>query len=446
MSQFLWGVATSSYQIEGGSAPSERGRCNWDDFADRPGAVYEGHDALVACDHYGRLDADLDLLAGLGVNCYRFSISWPRLLPGGRGPSAAAPGERFYNRLIDGLLARGIEPMATLFHWDFPSELEREGGWLNPESPRWFEQYAKVAAQCFGDRVRRWITINEPHAYIEGGLAHGRHAPGRMLPLPEVAQAAHHTLLGHGLAVAVLRTHVPQSWITTAPVLICSTPETNSEADIEAARKASFDMPGPGLRVSSFWMDPIYLGRYPEVAFRALGSAMPRVTQGDLKIIGQPLDALGFNLYDASVVRAGPNGAPETVAWGPGRPRTAFGWPVTPEAHDWGVRFAYERYRLPVVITENGLSCRDWVDRQGRVNDAERIDFLERHVEALKRAQASGVPVAGYFHWSLMDNFEWNHGYRERFGLVHVDFETLKRTPKASYYAYRDLIRRSRTD
>lgn len=435
MREFLWGVASSSYQIEGGA--DGRAAANWDQFAERPGAIFEGHNALDASHHMARLEEDLDLLEALGVSAYRFSFSWPRL--GARSEDAA--GVRFYERLIDGLLARKIEPVATLYHWDSPSELEHLGGWRNPDSPTWFADYTERVARRFGDRVRRYLTINEPHAYIEGGLRDGRHAPGHRLPLSEVLAAAHNTLIAHGRAVRVLRAHVSNSWVSAAPVLLAGTPRTNTKEDIEAARKYTFSMPTDRLRVSAFWLDPIYLGRYPEEVWTRFGSAMPAVSPADLELIHQPLDAVGVNLYDAVVVTRGAEGAPAIVPFPPGFPKTAFDWPVTPEAHYWGPKFLHERYGLPVVIAENGLSVRDWIALDGQVHDAERIDFLERHLRALERAASEGVPIDGYFHWTFLDNFEWNHGYKHRFGLVHVDFETGKRTPKSSFFAYRDRIR-----
>lgn len=437
---FLWGVATSSYQIEGDACG--RGVANWDTFGERPGAIFEGHDAEVSAAHVARLDEDLDLLKELGVNAYRFSFSWPRVLPlGRRTPNDS--GLAFYDRLIDGLLGRGIEPVATLFHWDLPDALEREGGFLNELMPSWFAEYTELLARRYGDRVRRFITLNEPHAFIEGGLRQGRHAPGYQLALSLVLRAAHNALLAHGRAVDVLRALVPRSWITAAPVLISSIPESDSEADEEAARALTFSV-GDSLRASAFWMDPLYLGRYPDAALERFGSEMPRFPSSDLEQIGRPLDAVGFNLYDATTARRSLDGSPELVPWPPGAPRTAFNWPVTPEAHYYGPLFAWQRYKMPTIVLENGLSTRDWPALDGRVHDAERVDFIERHVSALWRARARGVPVEGYFHWSFLDNYEWNHGYRERFGLVYVDYPTGRRTPKDSFWSYRALMERYR--
>jgi beta-glucosidase len=435
---FVWGVATASYQIEGGHDADGRGPGNWDVFCERPGSIYEANNGNFACDHYHRLDEDLDLLAGLGVSAYRFGVSWSRLMPEGTG-RVNEKGVAFYNRLIDGLLERKITPYLTLFHWDYPQALEARGGWLNPQSPVWFQEFTKLVADRFGDRVRHYLTLNEPHAFIEGGLRHGRHAPGMTLPLAQVLLAGHHALLAHGLATQTLRANVKNSWITAAPVLISAIPESPTPANIEAARAWTFSMPDDLLRRSAWWMDPTYGRGYPEQGLSQFGEHMPKFTDADLDLIAEPLDAVGFNLYDACTVRAGENGLPEICQEPLGRPRTSFNWSVTPEAHYYGPIFAFERYKLPIVITENGLSNRDWVHLDGQVPDFERVDFIDKHLAELHRA-ASSVPIAGYFHWSLLDNFEWNHGYRERFGLVHVDYKTFQRTPKLSYKHYRSVI------
>jgi beta-glucosidase len=442
---FTWGVATASYQIEGNRRADGAGRCNWDTFCQRPDAVYEGHTGESACNHYQLYQDDLRLLSDLGVTSYRFSVCWPRVLPEGTGPLNPA-GLGFYDRLVDGLLERGITPYVTLFHWDYPQALEDRGGWLNSRSPHWFAEYVTHVAKHLGDRVKHWFTLNEPHAPIDGGLREGRHAPGLTLPMSEVLRAAHHTLLAHGLGTQVLRAEVKGSWVAMAPVLLCATPHRDTLEDIEAARAFTFSMSGKTLRTTTWWMDPVFGKGYPEDGLRQFGSSMPQVSAAELDLIAQPLDAVGFNLYDSPVVQADAEGRPQVIPPPVGAPRTAFNWPITPQGHFYGPKFAYERYGKPVLITENGLSCRDYVHRDGSVPDAARIDFIQGHLEELSRAHQSGVPVLGYFHWSLLDNFEWNHGYRERFGLVHVDYQTLKRTKKASFFAYRDIIREHRSE
>lgn len=439
---FVWGVATASYQIEGAQSEDGRGPGNWDVFCERPGNIYEGNHGGFACDHYHRLEEDLDLIGDLGVTAYRFGVSWSRLIPEGTGRVNQA-GIAFYDRLIDGLLERGVTPYLTLFHWDYPQALEARGGWLNPASPSWFQELTQLVAKRYGDRVRHYFTLNEPHAFIEGGLRHGRHAPGMTLPLEQVLLAGHHALLAHGLSTQTLRAMVPNSWVAMAPVLVCAIPESSTPEDIEAARAWTFSMPDDVLRRSSWWMDPAFGRGYPADGLSRFGHHMPKVTDAELELIAQPLNEVGFNLYDACTVRAGKTGLPEICQEPKGRPRTSFNWAVTPEAHYYGPLFAHERYRLPIMITENGLSNRDWVHLSGQVPDFERVDFMDTHLAELHRAAAE-VPVSGYFHWSLLDNFEWNHGYRERFGLVHVDYATFKRTPKLSYQHYKSLIERSR--
>lgn len=436
---FVWGVAASSYQIEGAATADGKGLGSWDVFCERPGNIFEGHHGQIACDHYHRLDEDLDLLARLGVDAYRLSISWPRVLPDGRGTPNDA-GLAFYDRVVDGLLARGITPYVTLFHWDAPQALERLGGFRNPDCQNWFADYTTLMARRLGDRVRHFFTLNEPHAFIEGGLRHGRHAPGYTLPLDEVLRAAHHALLCHGQSTQVLRAEIKHSWVALAPVLVCAIPASDQPEDVEAARRFTFGPQGDVLRITSFWCDPAFGLGYPEEVLREFAGAMPKVSTTDLDVISQPLDAFGCNLYDAPVVQASSEQAWQARAWPPGTPRTAFGWPVTPAAHYWGPRFVHERYGAPVLITENGLSCRDVQSADGSVHDPERLEFIQAHLHELHRAAEEGIPVLGYFHWSLMDNFEWNHGFRERFGLIHVDFESLERTPKDSFFGYRELI------
>lgn len=435
--EFRWGVATASCQIEGSPAKLGLGESNWDVFSKRPDAVFKEHRPLHASFHVEHLEADLDLLAELGVSTYRFSLSWPRILPEGIGASSDI-GLAFYDRLIDGLHKRHIEPCLTLFHWDTPAALEAQGGFRNPAMVGWFTNYVELVARRFGDRVRRFLTLNEPHAFIEGGLRHGRHAPGHSLPLSEVVLAARHALLCHGRATQVLRSQVKDAFVSAAPVLIAATPASDSEADYEAARLYTFERKTDELRSSAFWMDPLYGNSFSESAFSALGAAALCFSDRDLTEICQPLDAVGMNLYDTVLVRAGGPQGFELVKRGPGYPITAFQWPITPEGHYYGPRLAFERYRKPIWITENGLSCRDFVALDGKVHDAERVDFIDRHLTELAKAISRGIPVEAYLHWSLLDNFEWNHGYRERFGLVYVDYEAGERTAKDSFFAFRD--------
>lgn len=445
--EFAWGAATAAYQIEGAWEAEGKGPSVWDQMSHWPGKVRHGQTGDIACDHYHRMEEDVGLMAEIGLGAYRFSISWPRVLPEGTG----TPNQRgldFYDRLVDRLLERGIQPWATLFHWDFPLALYHRGGWLNPESPRWFSAYARLMAQRLGDRVRHWITLNEPQMFVGLGHGTGNHAPGLQLDLPDLARLSHHVLLAHGLAVQELREHASQAVeIGWAPNVNVSGVADPSDPDlVEEARQGVFGLPEihSFARGSAVWNDAAFLGRYPEPFVAALGHHLPRTWEEDLGVIRQPLDFCGLNIYAAwgrHLRQPGGRAAYEPAHAHPGGPVTHFDWPVTPEALYWGPRFFWERYHLPIVITENGMSGADWVHLDGRVHDPHRIDFTARYLSELRRAAADGIDVRGYFHWSLMDNFEWAEGFRQRFGLIHVDFATQRRTLKDSALWYREVIR-----
>lgn len=435
---FVWGVSTASYQIEGGQCDG-RGDSVWDMMCRKPGAVFQGHNGTVACDHYHRYQEDVDLLKQLGVQGYRLSLCWPRMLPSGTG-KVNQKGLDFYDRLIDALLAAGVDPWVTLFHWDYPTDLYHRGGWLSPDSPKWFADYAQIVADRFGDRVTNWFTQNEPQCYIGLGLWDGIHAPGDKLGWQQILLAAKHSMLGHGLAVQALRTASKPGKIGMAPVGQPFAPASNSPADIEAARELTFKSSDRSPWQNTLWMDPVLKGVFPQDILDHFPNEAPEITAEDLKTMNQPVDFFGVNTYNAEVVKAGPNG-PELVARAPGHPQTAIRWWVQDNAVEWAARFFYERYGLPIVVTENGMANNDWVALDGKVHDPQRIDFLHRSLRGLKRAADDGIPIHGYFQWSLMDNFEWAEGYSQRFGLVHVDYETLKRTPKDSYYWYQDVIK-----
>ncbi|GAB4195828.1 MAG: GH1 family beta-glucosidase [Roseiflexaceae bacterium] len=437
---FVWGVAAAAYQIEGGAQADGRGESVWDRFCRRPGAIWEGHTGDVACDHYHRYREDVGLMEMLGIQAYRFSIGWPRVLPNGVGAVNQA-GLDFYDRLVDRLLEAGITPYATLFHWDFPYALYCRGGWLNPDSPQWFAEYAEAVVRRLGDRVKHWMPINEPAVVMILGHYQGTHAPGDKLQLSQVLQINHHMLLAHGRAVQAIRAACPASVVGVAPSSAVGVPISDRPADQEAARCYSFSVSPADLWSNVTWLDPVFLGRYSEQMQTALAPHMPQVGPGDMELIAQPLDFLGVNIYSAALIRATADGRPEIVTPAAGHPTTNFGWYVIPEALYWGPRFLHERYGAPVVITENGMACADWRAGDGRVRDPQRIDFLQRYLSELGRAIADGVDVRGYFQWSIMDNFEWHEGYRQRFGLIHVDYATQRRTPKDSAYWYRDLIR-----
>jgi beta-glucosidase len=438
---FTWGAAAASYQIEGAATEDGKGLSVWDMFCRQPGRVWEGHTGDIACDHYHRWKEDIAVMKAIGLQAYRLSVSWPRVIPAGTG-AVNARGLEFYDRLVDGLLEAGIEPWVTLFHWDFPYELYLRGGWLNRESVDWFTEYAEVIVHKLSDRVSRWMTLNEPQCFLGLGLRDGIHAPGDKLGIKEVLTAAHHTLMAHGSAVQVIRAHAqkPPS-IGWAPVGCAFVPATDSPADIAAARTATWSIREKNFWNNTWWADPVFLGHYPEDGLRVYGHDAPTVRPGDMELIRQPMDFYGVNIYSATKVRAGADGAPETVPLRPGHPHTLFLWKVMPDALYWAPRFLHERYHAPIVITENGLSNQDWVSLDGKVHDPQRIDFMERYLSELRRAHRDGVPVQGYFTWSIMDNFEWAEGFKQRFGIVYVDYETGKRTLKDSASWYREVIR-----
>jgi len=434
---FVWGAAAASYQIEGAHQADGKGDSVWDMFVRKKGAVFKEHTGDVACDHYHRYPEDVALWKQVGIQAYRLSISWPRVLPSGTG-SVNPAGLDFYDRLVDTLLAAGIAPWLTCFHWDFPLELYRRGGWQNRDSADWFADYVAVLADRLSDRVQHWMTFNEPQCFLLLGHETAIQAPGDKLREEEVVHAQHHVLLAHGKAVQALRARAKQPLqIGYAPVGIISIPATEDPRDQAAAdaRMASADA-SRWDNVS--WYDPVFLGQYP--ARDGLLQKLPRGFEQDLPTIAQPLDFCGTNIYFGTRVRAKDNGKPEVVPELPGAPATALNWPVTPAALFHGPRFFWERYGKPVVITENGLSSRDWVSLDGAVHDPGRIDFMHRYLQELHRAVAAGVPVSGYFHWSIMDNFEWSEGYKDRFGLIHVDYQTQKRTLKDSALWYQKLI------
>jgi beta-glucosidase len=439
-SNFLWGVATASYQIEGTAHKAGGGLSVWDMFCRRPGTVWGGESGDVACDHYNRYKEDVALMKLLGIQGYRFSVSWPRVLPEGVG-AVNEPGLAFYDKLVDELLAAGIVPYVTLFHWDYPYELYCRGGWLNRDSSDWFADYTRLVTDRLGDRVKHWMTLNEPQCFIGLGLQSGQHAPGDKLGLHEVLRAGHHALIAHGKAVQVLRARTKgPCQIGYAPVGCAKIPATESQADIEATRQAMFSVTAPNCWNNTWWMDPLFFGRYPEDGLKLFGGAAPQVRPGDLETMHQPLDFFGVNIYSGQTVRAGKDGKPEDVPDPTGLGRTSYQWPVTPRALYWGPRFFWERYRTPIIVTENGMANNDWVALDGKVHDPQRIDFLSRYIAELGRACDDGADVRGYFQWSLMDNFEWHEGYKLRFGLVYVDYPTQQRIPKDSVWWYREVI------
>ncbi|GAA5142131.1 GH1 family beta-glucosidase [Nocardioides marinquilinus] len=435
---FVLGTVTSAYPVEGAVDEDGRGASIWDVFAREPGRVVDGSTGAVAADHYHRVDEDLDLLRGLGARGYRFSISWPRVIPGGRGGRGGQGGVNqagldFYDRVVDRLCEAGIAPMATLYHNDLPQALQDDGGWLNPATVDAFADYATVVGERLSDRVAQWVPINEPNAAMMLGYGLGTQAPGYELYF-DALHACHHALLGHGRAAAALRA-------TGAKEIGCANnhapmwPASDDPADVGASKL--FDALWNGM-----WLEPMLLGRYPA----DLQPLVEEIVQpGDLADIRAPLDFYGVNYYSPMRVQAAPEGspAPFEVLDLLGYPRTDRGWTIVPDAlREWLITFR-ARFRAalpPIVITESGASYRAEPGPDGVVDDPERIAYLQAHLRAVATAIQRGVDVRGYYVWSLLDAFEWTEGLTQRYGLVHVDFETLERTPKRSYEWYRSVI------
>ena len=425
-SDFVWGAATAAYQVEGAATEDGRGESIWDRFSATPGNVVNGDTGAIACDTYHRYAEDIRLMRTLGIGAFRLSVAWPRILPEGRGPVNRA-GLDFYDRLVDDLLANGLDPYVTLYHWDLPQALEENGGWPVRDTVDAFTEYTEVVVGRLGDRVRHWITQNEPWVISWLGYGLGVHAPGRTSDSDALA-AGHHILLAHGRAAEVLRREAPDSEVGIAVDLVPMYPFSDTEADIEAAHRED------GFR-NRWFLDPV-LGRgYPEDMLERYAEILPPIADGDLETIAAPLDFLGINYYTRNVVRAGV-GEVATE----GAEHTDMGWEVYPDGlRDLLVRLHAE-YELPdLYITENGAAFPD-SRNNGTVRDPRRIAYLGGHLDAVASAIADGVPVRGYFLWSLLDNFEWAFGYSRRFGIVYVDFETLERVPKDSFAWYRDFI------
>jgi beta-glucosidase len=409
-------------------------------FCKESGRILNDASGDTACDHYHRYKEDVSLMKEMAYKAYRFSISWPRILPEGTG-TINEKGLDFYDRLLDSLEEAGITPFATLFHWDYPYTLHRRGGWMNEDSSKWFAEYTSVVAKRFGNRIKNYFTLNEPQIFMSLGYDIGVMAPGLRLPIWDKLLIAHNVLLAHGRSVQALRSLIPDAKIGWAPTGSAHYPATDSPEDREAAHKAYFDIPKERTFFSvSLWSDPVFLGKYSDELLAMHGKHMPKIGQDDMKIISEKLDFLGQNIYYGSPVRSDGKGGYEFVPRKQGYPNTAAKWPVAPEALYWGPAFLWERYKTPIYITENGLSCHDVVSLDGKVHDPNRVDFLTRYLRCLRKASEDNVDVRGYFHWCVTDNFEWAKGYTERFGMVYCDFETQQRVIKDSGYWFKDVI------
>ena len=444
---FAWGAATAAYQIEGAADTDGKGPSIWDTFSHTPGKVRGGDSGDIACDSYHRYREDVALVAALGLNSYRFSISWPRVQPGGRGP-ANQRGLDYYRALLDDLAEHGIKATVTLYHWDLPQELQDEGGWAVRGTAERFAEYAAIAAEALGDRVARWITINEPQVIVSNGHRYGSHAPG--LRDPEAAAAAtHHVLLAHGLATRVLRDlGAPEVGITLDMHPVRVLPNALLDG-LEQARLIT-DAAANGL-----YLEPVLYGRYPADAPAQLLPPAGLIADGDMDTISQPIDFLGVNYYSPVFLRAGDPAdlrrneeparcaVPGVVEYLPEQlERTSMGWLVDPDGlHQLLMDLSKQAPGLPLYVTENGRAAEDYVNPQGAVDDLERVRYLHTHLEAAARAIRDGASLAGYFAWSLLDNFEWGWGYQKRFGIVFVDFGTQRRIPKSSAGFYSDVAR-----
>jgi len=441
---FIWGAATSAYQIEGAVHEDGRGVSIWDTYARTPGRVVNGETGDIAADHYHRYPEDIAIMSDLGLAAYRFSIAWPRIQPGGTGP-ANERGLDFYRRLVDALLEAGIEPYPTLFHWDLPQELQDLGGWPERDTAYRFAEYAGLVHEALGDRVNHWLTLNEPWCAAFLGYGLGRHAPGHH-DGREAVVAAHHLMLGHGLAVEQMRAKsAPGVEFSIVLNLEPHRPASDSDADVAAARLVD------GMH-NRIFLDPILRGAYPEDVLAHLEPlvGLGHIQDGDLETISTPLDLLGVNYYRPGITAARTEPAPDFTLW-PGDEwieaipqegeKTTMGWVVDPGGlEELLLRLGADYGGLPLLITENGASFDDRVEPDGSVLDLDRVAFLDGHLRAVHRALEAGVDLRGYFVWSLLDNFEWAEGYSKRFGVVRIDYDTLRRTPKESARWYARVI------
>ena len=432
---FLWGAATSAYQVEGSPLADGAGPSIWHRFAHTAGLTANGDTGDVACDHYRRYAEDVRLMRELGLNAYRFSVSWSRVYPEGTG--AVNPrGVAFYDRLVDALLEAHIQPCVTLYHWDLPAALDDRGGWLNPDVAHWFADYAGTVVRALGDRVPLWSTLNEPWVVMDGGYHFGALAPGHR-NLFEAPRVSHNLLRAHGQGVLAARAAGARQ-VGLVVNLEPKYPASEEPADLEAARRADAYM-------NRQYLDPVFRGEYPPELIEMFGGAWPRLRAADFDVIRTPIDFLGINYYTRGVMRDAPGAPPLRADRVPQRQHltTETGWEVFPEALDAVLAWVHARYGgIPLYITENGAAFYDAPHAiDGAVEDPLRVAYYRWHLRAVRQAMARGIPVRGYFAWSLLDNFEWSLGYAKRFGIVHVNFDTQERTPKSSAHFYRDVIR-----
>ncbi len=435
---FVWGAATAAYQIEGAWNEDGKGPSIWDEFTHTPGKIKHGDTGDVACDHYHRYREDVALMKSLGLKAYRFSVSWPRVLPQGKGAVNEA-GLDFYSRLIDELLTAGITPTPTLYHWDLPLALHHLGGWPNVDTAGWFADYAELCFRRFGDRVSRWITLNEPQVVAAIGYLRGEHAPGHR-DQRQCLHAGHTLLVAHGLAVQRLRSLLPEGEIGITVDLWPAHPATDAEEDRAATERWT--------EANGWFLDPIFRGDYPDIMRAAYGELLPEFTEEQRSVVREGIDFVGVNNYSRSVVRHDPAAGPlqaETVP--PPGPITAMGWEVYPPGLAEVVQWVHQRFAPPAIyVTENGAAFEDKPDASGRVEDEDRRAYIRDYLAELHQVIRAGVPLRGYYVWSLLDNFEWAEGYSKRFGITRVDYDTRARTVKRSGEWYAEVVRSNRID
>ena len=441
---FKWGAASASYQIEGGWNEDGKSPSIWDTFTHKKGTIYGSHNGDRAADAYHLYERDLDILKELGIRNYRISLSWPRILPNGDGKVNEA-GIDYYLRVVDGCLSRGIEPWITLYHWDLPQRLEDKGGWRNRDTAEEFARYAAIVGCRFRGKVKYYFTLNEPQITAGLGYVTGEHAPGLKMAPEEAFPIWHNLMLSHGLGARVLKEAVPESMISIASTgklgylneLSGDIPNELKEYSFRTHAKD-----GNGAFFNHHWfLDPICLGHYPDDPDSPWAKEATRIPSGEMEIIAAKPDLIGLNIYNGHEIRPDGSGVFREVPRYDGFPRTAIGWPVTPEVLYWGPKLIYDRYGIPIIISENGISCTDVISLDGKVHDPNRIDFIYRYLLSLRKAADDGIPAKGYFHWSLTDNFEWSKGYSERFGLVYVDYRDCRRIIKDSGRWYGEVIK-----
>lgn len=435
MSKFLYGVSTAAFQIEGDDGTQGRGKSVWDCYCEKPDVIKNQDNAKVTANHYEHYQTDVDLMADMGLNAYRFSTSWSRIFPEGTG-AINQKGVDFYDRLIDCMLEKGIEPFLTLYHWDLPQALSDRGGFQNPDFPNWFAEYTDFIAKHYGDRVKKYCTFNEPINTIRSSYHMGVFAPGHRLNKEQALWCMHHMHVAHARAGAILHHEIKDASVGVAMSTFEDYPAVLTEKCIEVARKSFFEREDVTETIDAY-MDPIHLGYYPQRVLQQYPNFAEKShkTREELKTI--VADYVGFNTYSGSPILE--NGQPQQRPLGV--PVSTLGSILDTNGLYWGTKFLTERYKQPLYVLENGIACADWVSEDGYVHDAGRVDYLRQTLAVIEKLRKEEVDIRGYFVWSLLDNFEWLMGYSCRFGLVYTDYETLKRTPKDSYYFYRDYIK-----